>query len=67
MTGWLGRKGARCALTPMGPIPGPPPPCGMQKVLCRFRWHTSAPMCPGEVKPTCKYRGHDQRGAFAFY
>ena len=33
-----GRKGARCCLTPIGPIPGPPPPCGMQKVLCRLRW-----------------------------
>jgi hypothetical protein len=25
----------------------------MQKVLCRLRWHTSAPMCPGLVRPTC--------------
>ena len=41
------------ALTPMGPMPGPPPPCGMQNVLCRFRWHTSAPMRPGDVRPTC--------------
>ena len=39
--------GARCAATPIGPMPGPPPPCGMQKVLCRFRWQTSAPMSPG--------------------
>ena len=22
-----------CTYTPMGPIPGPPPPCGIQKVL----------------------------------
>ena len=51
--GWDGRKDARCCLTPMGPMPGPPPPWGMQKVLCRFRWHTSAPMCPGDVRPTC--------------
>jgi len=29
------------------PMPGPPPPCGMQKVLCKFKWHTSAPMSPG--------------------
>ena len=35
----------------MGPTPGPPPPCGMQKVLCRLRWQTSAPMRPGEVRP----------------
>ena len=51
--GWVGRKGARWAPTPMGPMPGPPPPWGMQKVLCRFRWHTSAPIWPGEVSPTC--------------
>ena len=42
--GCVGRKGAKCAFTPIGPMPGPPPPWGMQKVLCRFRWHTSAPM-----------------------
>ena len=36
--------GEGLTLTPMGPIPGPPPPWGMQKVLCRFKWHTSAPM-----------------------
>ena len=23
-----GRNGARCAATPIGPTPGPPPPCG---------------------------------------
>src|SRR5690348_7473838 len=32
-TGWLGRNGTRCFATPIGPTPGPPPPCGMQKVL----------------------------------
>ena len=32
-----GRNGARCAATATGPTPGPPPPCGMQNVLCRFR------------------------------
>jgi len=31
------------AYTQMGPIPGPPPPWGMQNVLWRFKWHTSAP------------------------
>jgi hypothetical protein len=30
--------------TPIGPIPGPPPPCGMQNVLCRLRCETSAPI-----------------------
>jgi hypothetical protein len=23
--------------TPIGPIPGPPPPCGIENVLCRFK------------------------------
>src|SRR5580692_9469490 len=55
-TGWLGRKGTKCFATPIGPTPGPPPPCGMQKVLWRFKWQTSAPMNPGEVKPTCAFR-----------
>jgi hypothetical protein len=31
---WPGRNRTRCAPTPIGPTPGPPPPCGMQKVLC---------------------------------
>ena len=41
--------------TPIGPTPGPPPPCGMQNVLCKFRWHTSAPTSAGEVSPTCAF------------
>ena len=52
---WPGRCGARCAATPIGPMPGPPPPCGMQNVLCRFRWHTSAPMSPGRHTPTIAF------------
>ena len=35
------------ARTATGPTPGPPPPCGMQNVLCRFRCETSAPNWPG--------------------
>src|SRR6266545_7014747 len=50
--GWLGRNGARCERTPIGPTPGPPPPCGMQKVLCRFRCDTSAPNSPGLAYPS---------------
>src|SRR5690606_28707414 len=46
-----GRKGARCDLTAHGPTPGPPPPCGMQKVLCRLRWLTSEPHLPGLATP----------------
>ncbi len=53
--GLRGRKGLRCAATPIGPMPGPPPPCGMQKVLCRLRWHTSAPISAGEVRPHCAF------------
>ena len=52
LTGCPGRKGNRCSATPIGPMPGPPPPCGMQKVLCRFRWQTSAPISPGLQSPT---------------
>ena len=29
---------------------------GMQKVLCRFMWLTSAPMLAGEVSPTWALR-----------
>src|SRR5579875_36268 len=47
-----GRNGARCDLTATGPTPGPPPPCGMQKVLCRLRWDTSAPNDVGVASPT---------------
>lgn len=32
MMEWVGRKGARWALHEMGPIPGPPPPWGMENV-----------------------------------
>mmetsp|Transcript_89329 Transcript_89329/g.277816 ORF Transcript_89329/g.277816 Transcript_89329/m.277816 type:complete len:239 (-) Transcript_89329:1652-2368(-) len=54
-TEWFGKCGAKCARTQMGPRPGPPPPCGMLKVLWRFRWQTSAPIMPGEVKPSCAF------------
>ena len=47
---------ARDALaTPIGPMPGPPPPCGMANVLCRLRWQTSAPIVAGLVSPTCAF------------
>ena len=35
-TGWRGRNLARWLATPIGPIPGPPPPMRMQNVLWRF-------------------------------
>ena len=46
-----GRYGARCAATATGPTPGPPPPCGMQNVLCRLRCDTSPPNSPGFDQP----------------
>ena len=54
-SGCPGRNGARCAATPIGPMPGPPPPCGIANVLCRFRWQTSAPIAAGLVRPTCAF------------
>ena len=45
-----GGIGARCCATAIGPMPGPPPPWGMQKVLCRLRWQTSAPISPGPAE-----------------
>ncbi|MNE41192.1 hypothetical protein D3C80_1352510 [compost metagenome] len=56
ITGWLATKGARCARTPIGPMPGPPPPWGMQKVLCRFMCETSAPISAGRARPTWALR-----------
>ena len=55
-SGWPGRNGARWARTPTGPTPGPPPPWGMQNVLCRLRWLTSAPNWPGWARPTSALR-----------
>src|SRR5687768_7082213 len=50
-----GRNGARCDFTAHGPTPGPPPPCGMQKVLCRLRCDTSEPHLPGLATPTSAF------------
>ena len=36
-------------------MPGPPPPWGIAKVLCRFRCDTSEPNLPGFDKPTCAF------------
>src|SRR6478609_267996 len=54
-SGWPGRYGARCFATAIGPMPGPPPPCGMQNVLWRFKWQTSAPTSPGRASPTIAF------------
>ena len=55
-SGWAGRNAARWARTATGPTPGPPPPWGMQNVLCRLRWLTSAPNLPGWARPTIALR-----------
>ena len=53
--GCPGRYGARCGATAIGPMPGPPPPCGIANVLWRLRWQTSAPIAAGLVSPTCAF------------
>src|SRR5688572_24720882 len=54
-SGCPGKNGARCDFTPIGPTPGPPPPCGMQKVLWRLRCDTSPPNRPGAHRPTIAF------------
>src|SRR6267143_488045 len=56
VTTGTGRNGSRCALTPTGPAPGPPPPWGVVKVLCRLKWQTSKPRSPGRVIPRIALR-----------
>ena len=34
----FGKNGTRCFATQIGPTPGPPPPCGIANVLCRYTW-----------------------------
>src|SRR5262249_47671324 len=45
-----------CALTATGPAPGPPPPWGVENVLCKFIWSTSTPMPPGLATPISALR-----------
>ena len=49
-------NGSSRGLTPTAPAPGPPPPCGVEKVLCRFMWMTSKPMSPGRTLPRIALR-----------
>ena len=37
MIGLVGKKGTSFSFTQIGPTPGPPPPCGIANVLCRFK------------------------------
>ena len=55
-SGFPGKKSAKCFLTITGPTPGPPPPCGIQKVLCKFKCETSAPNLPGFERPTNAFK-----------
>ena len=52
----LGRNGTKSFFTPTGPAPGPPPPWGVVKVLCRFRCTASKPMSPGLQMPISAFR-----------
>ena len=52
----VGKKSFRCFAQAIGPIPGPPPPWGMQKVLCKLIWHTSGPKVPGLAIPTKAFK-----------
>ena len=51
-TSGTGRNGASESRTTMGPAPGPPPPCGVLKVLCVLKWTMSKPMSPGRLTPS---------------
>ena len=55
-SGWFGKYGARCALAITGPTPGPPPPCGIENVLCKFKCETSPPNFPGCAVPTSAFK-----------
>src|SRR3990172_4886282 len=56
VTRGVGRNGSRCAFTPTGPAPGPPPPWGVVNVLWRLKWQTSKPKSPGRVIPRIAFR-----------
>ena len=45
--------GVNVAADPLftGPEPGPPPPCGAAKVLCKFKCIISTPKSAGLAKP----------------
>ena len=47
-----GAKRARRSDSTTGPEPGPPPPCGVEKVLCRLMCMASTPRSAGRTRPT---------------
>ena len=48
---WARAKSERALCDRDGPAPGPPPPWGVEKVLCRLKWTMSKPMSPGREMP----------------
>src|SRR5215831_17476843 len=51
-----GRNGSSTLPTATGPAPGPPPPCGVVKVLCRLMCRQSTPWSPGRNRPRSAFR-----------
>ena len=47
-----GPNGASACDNTTGPEPGPPPPCGVENVLCRLMCIASMPRSPGRTLPT---------------
>jgi hypothetical protein len=45
------RKGASASDSTVGPEPGPPPPWGVEKVLCKLMCMASTPRSPGRTRP----------------
>ena len=56
MTCGVGRCFSNPFLTPTGPLPGPPPPCGVENVLCKLICITSNPISPGRQIPSIGLR-----------
>ena len=46
-----GRKGARSSEQAMAPQPGPPPPWGVEKVLCKLKCMMSTSASAGRIRP----------------
>ncbi len=46
-----GKYAASSSHTETGPLPGPPPPCGVENVLCKLNCITSTPISAGLTLP----------------
>ena len=51
-TNGKGANGVSAAEKTTGPAPRPPPPCGVEKVLCKLMCMASMPRSPGRTLPT---------------